>query len=363
MDNQAFCNNPSIWKNDEDEREFIEKNWNISFRAINDLLETVTDMSATSTQAFETIRQYRNKIKSEIAKVTQDITNIQQVQDRLKAAQRALQKTEYQKTAFANYTTTETIKLKKIVPCNFSSTVCTLHLKSNIICHEHCEFEMKSVTGDHFITCYCMGRGNKCTQCGCGPRSHYHENVKLIEETQTLDKVLEDMKDQYDRANQQNQQHAADVNNFQSNLAKLQDATNAKYEEIHNLCKELNKICSRFNLVDELHANLESMRQDARTIQNINIRKNAEAEIARLEKLANDLSSNGNHNNTLKSFNSNPSNSYSSNSNDSDSYTLKSFNSNSPNLYSSNSNDSNSYDFNSSSSNSYNYNSYNSGTN
>ncbi|CAG8855452.1 4850_t:CDS:1, partial [Gigaspora margarita] len=171
MDNQAFCNNPSIWKNDEDEREFIEKNWNISFRAINDLLETVTDMSATSTQTFETIRQYRNKIKSEIAKVTQDITNIQQVQDRLEAAQRALQKTEDQKTAFANYTTTETIKLKKIVPCNFHSTVCTLHLKSNIICHEHCEFEMKSATGtEHFIACYCMRKGNKCTQCGCGPR-------------------------------------------------------------------------------------------------------------------------------------------------------------------------------------------------
>ncbi|CAG8843221.1 17758_t:CDS:2, partial [Gigaspora margarita] len=192
---------------------------------------------------------------------------------------------------------------------------------------------------------------------------HYHDNVKLIEETQTLDKVLEDMKDQYDRANQQNQQHAADANNFQSNLAKLQDAANAKYEEIHNLCKELNKICSRFNFVDELHANLESMRQDARTIQNINIRKNAEAEIARLEKLANDLSSNGNHNNTLKSFNSNSSNSYSSITNDFDSYTSKSFNSNSSNSYSSNSNDSNSYNFNSYSSNSYNYNSYNSGTN
>ncbi|CAG8564262.1 3052_t:CDS:1, partial [Acaulospora colombiana] len=46
-----------------------------------------------------------------------------------------------------------------------------------------------------------------------------------------------------------------------------------------------------FNFVDELHANIESMKQDARTLQNTNLRKNAEAEIQRLEKLANDLSS------------------------------------------------------------------------
>ncbi|RIB17851.1 hypothetical protein C2G38_2186207 [Gigaspora rosea] len=360
MDNQAFCSDPSIWKNDEDEREVVELNWDRSFRAINDLLETVTDMSATSTQAFETMRQYRNKIKSEIAKVTQDIANIQQVQDRLEAAQRALQKTEDQKAAFANYTTTETITLKKIVQSNFHSTVCTLHLTDNIICHEGCGLEMLSSSGtDHFLGCYCMSGGTTCSQCGCGARSHYHDNVKLTYETQTLEQVLEDMKDQYDRANQQNQKHAADANNFQSNLSKLQDAANAKYEDIHNLCKELSKICSRFNFVDELHANLESMRQDARTIQNVNIRKNAEAEIARLEKLANDLSSNGNRN-ASKSYDSNSSNSYSSNSSNSySSNSSNSYSSNSSNSYSSNSNDSNSY---SSSFNSYNSNSYNSDT-
>ncbi|CAG8761657.1 11077_t:CDS:1, partial [Racocetra fulgida] len=103
---------------------------------------------------------------------------------------------------------------------------------------------------------------------------------------------LDDMKTQYDQANQQHQQYTNDANNFQSALSNLQATANAKYEEIHKLCKELSKICSRFNFVDELHANIESMRQDARLIQNVNIRKNAESEIARLEKLANDLSSN-----------------------------------------------------------------------
>jgi hypothetical protein len=121
--------------------------------------------------------------------------------------------------------------------------------------------------------------------------SHFHDNVKLVEQTQTFNKILEDIKAQYDDANKQHQKHGKDVNGYQSSLSTLQAAANAKYGFIHKLCHDLSKICSRFNFVDELHANIESMKQDARTIQNTSLRKNAEAEIRRLEKLANDLSS------------------------------------------------------------------------
>ena len=121
--------------------------------------------------------------------------------------------------------------------------------------------------------------------------SHFHDKVKVVEQTQTVDQVLEDIKAQYDNASQQHQKYNSDANSYQSSLSNLQAAANAKYELIHKLCMDLSKICSRFNFVDELHANIESMKQDSRTIQNTILRKNAEAEIQRLEKLANDLSS------------------------------------------------------------------------
>jgi chromosome segregation ATPase len=121
--------------------------------------------------------------------------------------------------------------------------------------------------------------------------SHFHDNVTVVEETQTINKVLEDIKEQYDNASRDHQKYSNDANTYQSSLANLQAAADAKYELIHKLCHDLSKICSRFNFVDELHANIESMKQDARTIQNMNVRNNAEAEIKRLEKLANDLSS------------------------------------------------------------------------
>ena len=132
---------------------------------------TIIELYSTSIQALINMKNLRNRIKSEITKVTQDITNIQKVQDSLDAAQKALQKTGNKKKSFANYTKTETIKLKKIVNADYHSTVCTLHLKQNIICHDRCGLEFMHSSGtDHFVNCYCMGPNNICNQCKCGPR-------------------------------------------------------------------------------------------------------------------------------------------------------------------------------------------------
>ncbi|CAG8671244.1 10121_t:CDS:2, partial [Racocetra fulgida] len=162
-------NLPDNLMGDNEARSEITQHWNKSITTINKLLETVTELAVVSTKAFELMRDLRNRIKSEIAKVTQDIANIQQVQDRLEAAQKALQKAGDQKKAFSNYTTSETITLKKIVESNKHSTVCTLHLKDDVICHENCSLSKETRQGtNHFVSCYCMGGGNKCRQCGCG---------------------------------------------------------------------------------------------------------------------------------------------------------------------------------------------------
>jgi chromosome segregation ATPase len=115
--------------------------------------------------------------------------------------------------------------------------------------------------------------------------------VELQTKTETIEKVLEDMKAKYDAADADYQKFSADKNNFQSTLDNLQAAVDQKYLKIHQLCYDLSKICSRFNFVDELHANIENMKQEARIIKNAGIRKNAENEIAKVVKLANDLSS------------------------------------------------------------------------
>ncbi|CAG8553431.1 7482_t:CDS:2 [Acaulospora morrowiae] len=291
MDNQAFGTDPQIWKNDFEERKLVQIHWSQSFRTIDDLLRTITELSNTSTDAFKRMKALRDKIKTEITKITQDIANIQQVQDALDAAQQALQVTGDQKNSFANYTKTENITLKKIVPASYHSTVCVTHLREDIICHDHCGLEFKDTSDtSHFRHCACMGDDVMCTECGCGPQSHVHEKVQLITETKTINKVLQDMKAQYDMAEQEHQRIDQDAKDYHETLAKLQATADDKYKQIHQLCYDLSKVCSRFNFVDELHANIENMRQDARAMQNANMRKKAEAEIRKIEKLANDLS-------------------------------------------------------------------------
>jgi uncharacterized protein YukE len=113
----------------------------------------------------------------------------------------------------------------------------------------------------------------------------------LETETKTIQKVLQDMKAQYDMANQQYQRISANANSYQATFANLQAAADANYKKIHTLCNDIKKICSRFNFVDELHANIENMRHEARALQNAEIRNKAESEIRKIEKLATDLSS------------------------------------------------------------------------
>ncbi|GBB99715.1 hypothetical protein RclHR1_03600011 [Rhizophagus clarus] len=291
MDNQVFCADPQIWLNDEDEYSTVKHQWDKSYKTFDNLVKIITEMSATSTKAFTTMKELRDKIKSEIVTISQTTTNIQKIQDKLEAAYMALKKTGIQRDSFANYTTTETITVQKPVQLDTKNTLCTTHMREGIICHENCRLEFTHESGtNNFIHCRCMGTDGKCSVCGCEPTSHYHDNTKMVTETKTIEKVLEDMKAQYDEADKNHKKISNYTNDFEKNFADLQAKVDANYDKIHQLCTELSKICSRFNFVDELHANIENMRMDARTIQNSDLRKKAELNIKKLETFINGLS-------------------------------------------------------------------------
>ncbi|PKK66345.1 hypothetical protein RhiirC2_36015 [Rhizophagus irregularis] len=291
MDNQIFCADPQIWLNDDDEYSTVKHQWDKSFKTFSNLLKIIPEMNDTLTKAFTKMRELRNKIKSEIVTISQITTNIQQVQDKLEAAYKALQKTGDQKNSFANYTTTEEITIKKPIQKDTKDTLCTTHMRDGTICHENCQLEVNFESGSsHFIRCSCMGQDGKCRICGCEPSSHYHDNTEMVTETKTIEKVLEDIKAKYDLADQNHKVISNHATRFQESFANLQDQANANYDKILQLCTDLSKICSRFNFLDELHANIENMRMDARNIQSIDIRTNAESDIRNLETFINGLS-------------------------------------------------------------------------
>jgi hypothetical protein len=120
--------------------------------------------------------------------------------------------------------------------------------------------------------------------------SHYHDNIEIVTKTTTIEKVLENIKAQYDKADENHKMIGNYANRLQHIFAELQAQVDDNYDRIHKLCTDLSKICSRFNFVDELHANIENMRMDSKTIQNSDIRKKAESNIKKLEIFINGLS-------------------------------------------------------------------------
>ncbi|RGB32830.1 hypothetical protein C1646_743705 [Rhizophagus diaphanus] len=164
-------------------------------------------------------------------------------------------------------------------------------LTAIIIIASDCQLEFNCEDGsNNFIGCSCMGQDGKCRVCGCGPSSHYHDNTEMVTETKTIEKVLEDIKAKYDLADENHKRISNHATRFQESFANLQDQADANYDKILQLCTDLSKICSRFNFVDELHANIENMRMDARNIQSIDIRTKAESDIRNLETFINGLS-------------------------------------------------------------------------
>lgn len=111
--------------------------------------------------------------------------------------------------------------------------------------------------------------------------SHYHANVKLEIETKTIKKVLEDI------CGMTAQQHKRISDNDKAMLANLKTIAKKEYNKIHQLIRDN---CSWLNFVEELKADIENMRKDAKDIVNAEIRKEAESDINDLEQLAKDLS-------------------------------------------------------------------------
>jgi hypothetical protein len=170
MDNQVFCADPHIWQNDEEEYSTVKHQWERSFKTFDNLIKMVTEMNATSTKAFTTMKELRDKIKSEIVTISQTTTNIQMIQDKLEAAYKALQKTGDQKNSFANYTTTEEITIKKLIQKDTKNTFCIIHMRDGTICHENCSLELTHESeSNKFINFSCIGSDGNCKVCGCGP--------------------------------------------------------------------------------------------------------------------------------------------------------------------------------------------------
>nr|CAG8583174.1 5627_t:CDS:2 [Entrophospora candida] len=257
MDNQAFCNDPTTRPRSGFGHQVLKLQWKNSKSTINDMLIKFSLPLSKPAEHFRKMKPLRNQIKFELFEAAVNIANIQKVLDKIKEKEES------------HADINEEIPLEKIVPANYHSTVCIIH--TDLICHDRCYLNRTVEHGKNipFNHCACMNSKKICEKCGCGPTSHFHKNVKLIKETKRLCEIIKE----------------------ESGLPELEAAADENYKKIMKHCNDLRKVVSRFNFVDELNANVEKLKLDAKTLTNTSVRNNSETKIGELEQLINDLSS------------------------------------------------------------------------
>ncbi|KAF2073583.1 hypothetical protein CYY_005100 [Polysphondylium violaceum] len=289
MNNSAFSTNPTTW--DENSKEYLNFQLQLSFKTITKLLTLIKETEAVPTRDFSEMKIHRSKIKSTLHKATLDIGNLQKLQDNLAIYEAQLEKHNKDKESFKNFTKKNTVTKKQLVPATYHSTICST---CNHVCHDHCGLTETTEKGANiFIGCYCMGGTQNCQICEskCSFTVHYHDKKTMKDVTTTVEEELKDLKDKYMKSI--NDAHIANNHiNSLSDAKKITDAAlNKMTQEIVDSCKKLKKLCSGFNLVDELNITLNQMEMEAKKHTSMDARKSADQMIRVIREIVDKLNS------------------------------------------------------------------------
>ncbi|KAM9989967.1 hypothetical protein ACTFIY_006005 [Dictyostelium cf. discoideum] len=287
MNNTAFSTDPKSW--DSTSIESLQVEFKLSFKTLDRILESVTKMSSVSTKDFGEMKSHRHNIKAILHKAKADIGNLQKLQDSLAQYQHQLEKANNDKESFKNYTTKQTIEKYELKDAPYHSTLCST---CDHVCHDHCGLQELTTKGDNaFINCIAMSGSNNCRVCPskCHFNVHYHGRKTMVKVNKTVEQELADMKDKFLKSSQLSSEFSGKILNLDS-AKKLANATlNKMTDDIVKSCKELKKICSGFNLVDELQITLNQMEMEAKNSTSFDARKSAEEMIRTIREICDKL--------------------------------------------------------------------------
>jgi len=190
---------------------------------------------------------------------------------------------------FADYTQQKTVTSKKLVDAPYHSTICQ---NCNSVCHDHCGLqEVDHTDPNHFKGCAAMAGSENCSVCEgkCSHTVHYHARKTMTEETQTIEDVLQDIKAKYDLAMQGKNDAEAKVTNVADASALVENAIEAQRQKLFDYCQAIKKLCSGFNLVDELDILIQELETDAKQLTSFNAKKTANDYINSLKALCEQL--------------------------------------------------------------------------
>lgn len=136
-----------------------------------------------------------------------------------------------------------------------------------------------------------MSPEGQCYICPahCLYTEHYHARKTMKIKQQKLQDVLHDIKAKYDLATQNKSDFQTRITTTQEAKNMLERALKQKLDEIKQKCGELRRICSGFNLAQELHALIDQLKAEATMLRNIEAKQQAEEFIRSLSEFCRHL--------------------------------------------------------------------------
>ncbi|XP_029729935.2 uncharacterized protein LOC115267203 [Aedes albopictus] len=303
MNNCAFSRPVSQWINNERMKKAVEKEWECSMETIDELIQNLTQLGGKATEAFTQMRMKRDRIKSQLHSVLLEVKKFQGLQNELdvmKITQKSIS-TDIKK--YSDYKRTKQVEITEFEQCDYYSSICS-------VCSNACSENVANVNPFQLIIGTVLNAFPKLNMafnminsflsfseplCNCNHplNRHYNAKVRPVKKTNTVEEILQDVKNAYDQSVRKNEEIQSKIGNLDSDIAAVKYVLDGKEAEILQCCHELKNLCSQFNFVDELQGIFDIMERDARTLTSTVARTDAEKRIRNIKHVADTLSSAG----------------------------------------------------------------------
>jgi len=288
IQNSAFSSNPDSWT--EEVRSEISKDWKLCCRELNRLVVFLSEKVLPSPVAvnWQAMRDARMRLKQALHAALLDTQQYRQVLASLDQAELMMKQNSSDVNAFSNYIRRTQQTVTELVDAPYHSTICS---SCNTVCHDHCGLDEISNRGDNaFKNCYAFN-GDNCRigSCRCSYTTHYHGRKTMRTSTKTLETVLSDIKAKYDQAVSGKSSAASMMATLGSSRANVEQSLRALGQRLLKECEDIRKICSGFNILDELYVQLDVMRLEASRTHDLRVRDQLQSLIVQVETLCKNL--------------------------------------------------------------------------
>ncbi len=287
MNNSAFSSDSKTWS--KTAIKSLSTEWDLSMGETKKLAKALSKMRAITTTAFTDMKNIRFLIKQKLHQARLEITRLQAIQDEIAAAEKILSQHKADSNAFQNYTKKNTVTTKELKDAPYHSTLCST---CTHVCHNNCGLQEISTKGDNaFKGCAAMGGGDTCHYCPkrCSYTTHYHGRKTVVEVTQTLEEVLDDIKKKYDQAQQGTNQASQKIKSIHSTKDMIARSIAQLESDIGAECQKLKKICSGFNLVDELSDLIDQLKMESKSLVSLEAKDSSNKFIRAISHICNSM--------------------------------------------------------------------------